>query len=107
MSVFTNKLRAFFHVCLSVERINLHGVQVFDEVALVTVYVLNVVSCYVSHFMIKFANRGAFKDKARAAQAKAATFDFLGTKQPEGFKLHRGLKHRSVRFDHIVKEKNV
>lgn len=77
------------------------------SIAWVTVYVLNVVSCYVSHFMIKFANRGAFKDKARAAQAKAATFDFLGTKQPEGFKLHRGLKHRSVRFDHIVKEKNV
>lgn len=32
MSVFTNKSRALFHVCVSVEGINLHGVQVFNEV---------------------------------------------------------------------------
>lgn len=32
MSVFTNKSRALFHVCVSFKGINLHGVQVFNEV---------------------------------------------------------------------------
>lgn len=32
MSIFSNKSRALFHIYLSVEGINLHGVQVFNEV---------------------------------------------------------------------------
>lgn len=31
MSVFTNKSRVLFHVCVSFKGINLHGVQVLDE----------------------------------------------------------------------------